>query len=78
VGMRGFSAADQKPDSQGDARAAAGAERVFADWLAGTVQTRPALYELVAQFRSGNVVVVMKDDRPARCLKDLLELNMRS
>lgn len=74
LGYARVSTVDQNLDSQRDALASAGAERVFADTISGTVRARPALDELLKQLRSGDVIVVTKYDRLARSLKDLLEL----
>lgn len=74
LGYARVSTVDQNLDSQRDALAAAGAERIFADTISGTVRARPALDELLKQLRTGDVIVVTKYDRLARSLKDLLEL----
>ena len=74
LGYARVSTVDQNLDSQRDALAAAGAERIFADAISGTLRTRPALDELLRQLRIGDVIVVTKYDRLARSLKDLLEL----
>ena len=74
LGYARVSTVDQNQDSQRDALAAAGAERIFADTISGTVRARPALDELLKQLRAGDVIVVTKYDRLARSLKDLLEL----
>ena len=74
LGYARVSTVDQKLDSQCDALAAAGTERIFADTISGTMRTRPALDELLKQLRAGDVIVVTKYDRLARSLKDLLEL----
>ncbi|QDA35778.1 recombinase family protein (plasmid) [Paracoccus liaowanqingii] len=74
LGYARVSTVDQNLDSQRDALATAGAERIFADTISGTVRARPALDELMKQLRAGDVIVVTKYDRLARSLKDLLEL----
>lgn len=74
LGYARVSTVDQNLDSQHDALAAAGAERIFADTISGTARARPALDELLKQLRVGDVIVVTKYDRLARSLKDLLEL----
>lgn len=74
LGYARVSTIDQNLDSQRDALATAGAERIFADTISGTVRARPALDELLNQLRVGDVIVVTKYDRLARSLKDLLEL----
>lgn len=74
LGYARVSTADQKLDSQQDALRAAGAEKVFADVITGSVRQRPQLNRMLDQLRAGDVVVVTKYDRLARSLKDLLEL----
>lgn len=74
LGYARVSTAEQNLDSQRDALAAAGAERILADTISGTVRSRSALDELLRQIRVGDVIVVTKYDRLARSLKDLLEL----
>ncbi len=68
------STTDQKLDGQRDTLSAAGAERIFADTITGTAQSRPELNQMLKELRSGDVVVVTKYDRLARSLKDLLEV----
>lgn len=74
LGYARVSTRDQNLDGQRDALAAAGAERIFADTITGTVRARPELDRLLSELRSGDVVVVTKYDRLARSLKDLLEI----
>lgn len=65
---------DQLLDAQTDALNAAGAERIFADKIAGTAKKRPQLDQLLDQLRPGDVIVVTKYDRLARSLRDLLDI----
>lgn len=74
LGYARISTGDQTLDAQTDALAAAGAERVYADTISGTVRSRPELDRLLDQLRQGDVIVVTKYDRLARSLKDLLEI----
>jgi DNA invertase Pin-like site-specific DNA recombinase len=74
IGYARVSTTDQNLDSQTDALKAVGAERIFADKITGTVQSRPELNRLLEQLRSEDVVVVTKYDRLARSLKELLEI----
>ena len=74
LGYARVSTGDQKLDSQRDALSAAGAERIFADTITGTVRSRPELDRMMMELRNGDVVVVTKYDRLARSLKDLLEI----
>lgn len=65
---------DQNLDSQTDALMAAGAERIFADKISGSLRKRPQLDQLLDQLRQGDVIVVTKYDRLARSLRDLLDI----
>ncbi len=64
----------QNLDAQTDALENAGAERIFADKITGSVRKRPELDQLIDQLRDGDVVVVTKYDRLARSLRDLLDI----
>ena len=74
IGYARVSTDDQSLDSQTDALAAAGAEKVFADRISGSRRARPELDKMLEQLRDGDVVIVTKYDRLARSLKDLLEI----
>lgn len=74
IGYARVSTDDQNLDAQADALKAAGAERIFADKVSGTVRKRPELEKLLEQLREGDVVVVTKYDRLARSLHDLLDI----
>lgn len=74
IGYARVSTADQNLDAQTDALRAAGAERIFADKISGSVRSRPELDRLLDQLRAGDVIVVTKYDRLARSLRDLLEI----
>lgn len=74
IGYARVSTDDQCLDSQTDALAAAGAEKVFADRISGSKRKRPELDKMLEQLRDGDVVTVTKYDRLARSLKDLLEI----
>lgn len=65
---------DQRLDGQTDALRGAGAERIFADRISGTLRVRPELDRLLDQLRPGDVVTVTKYDRLARSLRDLLDI----
>jgi len=65
---------DQHLDSQTDALRAAGAERIFAEKISGSLRARPELDQLLGQLRDGDVIVVTKYDRLARSLRDLLDI----
>lgn len=74
IGYARVSTGDQNLDAQTDALHAAGAERIFADKIGGSMRKRPELDALLGQLRPGDVVVVTKYDRLARSLRDLLDL----
>ncbi len=65
---------DQNLAWQIDALKAAGCERIYQDMASGARTARPALDELLAQLRAGDVLVVCKLDRIGRSLKHLVEL----
>ena len=65
---------DQLLDAQTDALTAAGAERIFADKISGSMRKRPELDRLLDHLRPGDVIVVTKYDRLARSLRDLLDI----
>ena len=68
------STGEQNLDAQLDALGQRGVTRTFADKIGGSLRHRPELDRLFDQLREGDVVVVTKYDRPARSLKDLLEI----
>lgn len=74
IGYARVSTDDQTLDSQTDALQAAGAGRIFADKISGSLRARPQLDRLLDQLRPGDVVTVTKYDRLARSLKDLLDI----
>ena len=74
IGYARVSTGDQNLDAQTDALTAAGAKRIFADKISGSVRNRPELDKLLDQLRDGDVIVVAKYDRLARSLRDLLEI----
>ncbi|SEA86429.1 Site-specific DNA recombinase [Rubrimonas cliftonensis] len=74
LGYARVSTQGQNLDSQNDALAAAGAQRIFTDRVTGKLRNRPELDKMIDQLRAGDVVVVTKYDRLARSLKDLLEI----
>lgn len=73
-GYARISTDDQSLDAQTDALQGAGAERIFADRISGSLSRRPELARLLDQVRQGDVIVVTKYDRLARRLRDLLEI----
>ena len=71
VGYVRVSSADQNPERQLDGLKA---ERVFTDKASGKDSNRPALSELLAFVRDGDMVVVHSMDRLARNVDDLRRL----
>jgi DNA invertase Pin-like site-specific DNA recombinase len=74
LGYARVSTEDQNLTAQLDALAAAGAGRVFADRISGSLRARPELDRMLDQLRAGDVVVVTRYDRLARSLRDLLDI----
>lgn len=74
LGYARVSTDDQNLDAQTDALTAVGAERIYSDKISGSRKRRPELDRLLDQLRLGDVVVVTKDDRLARSLRDLLDI----
>ena len=64
----------QNLEAQTDALHRAGAARVFADRISGSLRTRPELDRMLDQLRAGDVVMVTRYDRLARSLQDLLDI----
>jgi DNA invertase Pin-like site-specific DNA recombinase len=74
IGYARVSTEDQSLDGQLDALKAAGAEKIFVDKITGTARSRPELDCLLDQLRQGDVITVIKYDRLARSLRDLLDI----
>jgi len=74
IGYARVSTDDQNLDAQTDALQAAGAERIFSEKISGSMRKRPELDKLLDQLRPGDVIVVVKYDRLARSLRDLLDI----
>jgi DNA invertase Pin-like site-specific DNA recombinase len=64
----------QTLDAQEAALKAAGADRVFAEKISGTVTDRKALAKAIAALGSGDVLLVTRLDRLARSTRDLLNV----
>lgn len=73
LGYAGVSTLDQDPALQHDALTASGCDRIFVDKASGKLASRPALDDLLEQFRAGDTVVVWRLDRLGRSLRHLLE-----
>ena len=74
IGCARVSTIHQGRDAQIDAPTGAGAERLFSERVSEAKAERPELEKMLEQLRNGDVVVVTKYDRFARCLRDLLDI----
>jgi DNA invertase Pin-like site-specific DNA recombinase len=72
VGYARVSTDGQSLEAQHAALIAAGANKVFAEKMSGTVTDRRALAKAVAALADGDVLLVTKLDRLARSTRDLL------
>jgi len=74
IGYARVSTEEQNLDAQIDALNSAGAEKIFADKISGSIKARPELDKMLDQLRADDVIVVTKYDRFARSLPDLLDI----
>lgn len=74
IGYARTSTADQSANLQLDALNAAHCERIFTDVASGAKASRPELDAMLAQLRSGDIVVVWKLDRLGRSLRNLIDM----
>jgi DNA invertase Pin-like site-specific DNA recombinase len=72
VGYARVSTDLQSTDGQIDSLTTAGCERVFTESMSGTRSDRPQLAEALAFMRSGDVLTVVRLDRLARSMRQLL------
>jgi Resolvase, N terminal domain len=72
VGYARVSTDLQSTDGQIDSLTTAGCERVFTESMSGTRADRPQLAEALAFMRSGDVLTVVRLDRLARSMRQLL------
>ena len=72
VGYARVSTDHQSLDSQQDALAAAGCQRIFTDRLSGVRDDRPGLAALLEYVRAGDTVVVIALDRLGRSLSGVI------
>jgi len=74
VGYARVSTAQQSPQLQIDALQSAGCQKIYQEIASGAKAQRPQLEEMLAQLRSGDVLVVWKLDRLGRSLTHLVQL----
>lgn len=72
VGYVRVSTSDQSTDAQIDSLRAAGCGRIFTEAMSGTRADRPELAAALAFMREGDVLVVIRLDRLARSMRQLL------
>ena len=73
-GYARVSTAKQTTESQLELLNQAGCEEIFVETGSGANRTRPELEKLLLMLRAGDTVVMVKLDRLARSLTDLLSL----
>ena len=74
VGYARVSTAQQSPQLQIDALQSAGCQKIYQEIASGAKAQRPQLEQMLAQLRSGDVLVVWKLDRLGRSLTHLVQL----
>jgi hypothetical protein len=74
VGYARVSTEDQVNDAQVDELKAAGCHVVHEEHGSGVSRTRPVLAKLLREIAAGDVLVVLRLDRPARSVSHLLEV----
>ena len=74
VGYARVSTAQQSPQLQIDALQSAGCQKIYQEMASGAKAQRPQLEQMLAQLRSGDVLVVWKLDRLGRSLTHLVQL----
>src|SRR6516165_3087356 len=72
IGYARVSTDGQSLEAQQAALVAAGANKVFAEKVSGTVADRKALAKAIAALQAGDVLLVTRLDRLARSTRDLL------
>lgn len=74
LGYARVSTRDQNPALQIDQLRQAGCEQIFQETVSGASAERPVLNSLLAQARTGDVIVIWKLDRLGRSLRHLVDL----
>jgi DNA invertase Pin-like site-specific DNA recombinase len=74
VGYVWGSTAQQSPQLQIDALQSAGCQKIYQEIASGAKAQRPQLEQMLAQLRSGDVLVVWKLDRLGRSRPHLVRL----
>ena len=74
MGYTRVSTAQQSPQLQIDALQSAGCQKIYQEMASGAKAQRPQLEQMLAQLRSGDVLVVWKLDRLGRSLTHLVQL----
>lgn len=74
VGYARVSTQEQTLDSQTDALARAGCERVFTDKISGVKTNKPEFERMMSYLRAGDTIVTWKLDRLGRSTRGLIEL----
>jgi DNA invertase Pin-like site-specific DNA recombinase len=77
IGYARVSTDNQETAAQVAALKSAGCERIYREKASGGRWDRPALQEILARVREGDVLVVWKIDRLSRSLRDLLTIMER-
>ena len=75
IGYGRVSTRDQNPDSQRDALAAVGCDKILVDKASGKLARRPELDNALLVARAGDHLVVTKLDRLGRSLEHLIALS---
>ena len=74
MGYARLSTAQQNPQLQIDALQPAGCQKIYQEIASGAKAQRPQLEQMLAQLRSGDVLVIWKLDRLGRSLTHLVQL----
>ena len=74
IGYARVSTADQNPELQLDALAAADCLKVYVDHASGTKTDRPQWTACLADLRPGDTLIIWRIDRLGRNLRDLIDI----